>query len=98
MDSLRIAKWKLQSAENLLQKSINDNSELLKHHEEIYKKHLHNYKVIIAYNKAYSELIRLECLVLSGTSTKSPFLKLYKKRLREQAQILVEIGNLFNPI
>lgn len=95
MDSIRIAKWKLSNAERLLKMARSNNSLFVKDHEETYKKYLHNYNVVIEYNKAFNEMMKLEQLVKTGKFTKSPFLKMYKKMLREQAQLVAELENRF---
>ena len=95
MDSVRIAQWKLVASEKMLGMARQHNSPFLKDHEEAHKRHLHNYNVVIKYNKAFNELMKWEQLLRTGKTTKSPFLKMYKKRLLEQTQLIAELENRF---
>ncbi|SHH95590.1 hypothetical protein SAMN05421866_0014 [Chryseobacterium oranimense] len=95
MDSIRIAEWKLVSSEKMLNIARSLNSPFLKDYEDTYKKYLHNYNIVLAYNKAFNDLMKWELLVRTGKFTKSPFLEMYKKRLREQAQLVAELENRY---
>lgn len=95
MDSIRIAEWRLNSSKKMLNMARSLNSPFLKDYEETYKKYLRNYNIVLAYNKAFNDLMKWEQLVRTGKFTKSPFLKLYKKRLREQTILVTELENKF---